>query len=464
MSIAVPLPRAPARATAGITRAVDVLLFANVLTITFAKVRWAAGGPDVNISDISATLFLAVFAADRIERRDGRIPRTVAVLGAFFLLFLVVYLAGFYNLETTADRTQFVKGLTKYVIHFGFLICAVAHIASRGQGLYWRVLGWFVAGVVANAAYGLLQLAVAETTGGNLDKTVLSAIGAYQRGGINVYGAVGGDTVYRTNALMLDPNHLGVMLVVPLLVLLPLYLRLERGHRLRAPLAAVLGFLAIMELSTLSRSGLLGLFVGLLVLAIPYRRALFSARLLIPLLVAAGVVAAIVSQRSGFFETVLRSRTSFGGGSASVHLAFYELLPPVIAEHPLFGLGLNTFSTYYEFVTGKSDWGPHSYYVALLTETGIIGTALFGAYLVYLFGRLRLLHGIGSSLARAGDAGAARVSPLAWGLTAALAGTLAANAFYLTMSFYYFFVLAMLIVAAPLVFGARTELARPAVP
>jgi len=51
---------------------------------------------------------------------------------------------------------------------------------------------------------------------------VLSAIGSYQRGGINVYGAVGGASVYRTNALTLDPNHLGIMLIVPLLVLLPL--------------------------------------------------------------------------------------------------------------------------------------------------------------------------------------------------------------------------------------------------
>ena len=45
--------------------------------------------------------------------------------------------------------------------------------------------------------------------------------------------------------------------------------------------------------------------------------------------------------------------------------------------------------------------------------------------------------------------------PLAWGLTAALVATLAANAFYLTMSFYYFFVFALLVVAAPAVFAPR---------
>ena len=45
--------------------------------------------------------------------------------------------------------------------------------------------------------------------------------------------------------------------------------------------------------------------------------------------------------------------------------------------------------------------------------------------------------------------------PLEWGLTAALVGTMVANAFYLTMSFYYFFVFAMLIIVAPAVFGRR---------
>jgi tellurite resistance protein TehA-like permease len=48
---------------------------------------------------------------------------------------------------------------------------------------------------------------------------------------------------------------------------------------------------------------------------------------------------------------------------------------------------------------------------------------------------------------------AARVTPLAWGMAAALAGTLAANLFYLTMSFYYVYVFAALVLALPVVFG-----------
>ncbi len=62
---------------------------------------------------------------------------------------------------------------------------------------------------------------------------------------------------------------------------------------------------------------------------------------------------------------------------------------------------------------------------------------------------------LGRSLAVAHDPAASRLRPLAWGLTAALVGTLAANFFYLTMTFYYFYVLAALVLAAPVVFSRR---------
>jgi O-antigen ligase/polysaccharide polymerase Wzy-like membrane protein len=377
------------------------------------------------------------------------------VLALFLAAFAFVYLVGFFNLETTADRTLFLKGMVKFVIHFALVVAAVAHLARRTQRFYWRTLGWFVAGIAVNAGYGLLQLAAATFGGVNLDSAVLGAIGSYQGGGINVFGTVGTLDVYRTNALTLDPNHLGIMLVVPLLVLLPIYLRLERGHTLRAPLAALLAFLLVVELTTLSRSGALGLVVGLIVLAVPYRRFFASQRLLVPLAAVALIVAIVVAQRASFFETVLRARTSLTGSTLPTHLGFYQLLPPVLNAHPFFGLGLNTFSSYYEFVTGKTNWGPHSYYVAVVSETGLVGAGVFVAYLAYVFRRLALLRGVGRALAAAGETVAARVRPLAWGLTAALVGTLAANAFYLTMQFYYFFVFALLAVAAPLVFARR---------
>jgi hypothetical protein len=426
---------------------------ATLFSVTFEKVHWELAG-SVSIADILALLFVATFLAGRRLDHDDRLPRTAFVTLGFALAFALVYLLGFFNLDTQTALEQFVKGLVKFGIHFAFLAAGIAYLTRRGREFYWRTLGWFTAGMAVNAAYGVAQL-VAANRGQDLDQAVLAPLtgGASS---INIYGVVEGADVYRPNALTGDPNHLGVMLLMPLLVLTPIYLRLEPGHRWRVRLALLLPFLLVMELATLSRSGWLGLAVGLLVLAVPYRRLLASRALLIPLAAVAGLLAVIIARRADFFDVVLRSRLETSGASSSAHFDVYGFVPDVLSLHPLFGLGLNNFSVYYEFVTGRTNWGPHSFYVALLVETGIVGAALFGLFLFWIFRRLRSVRSLGRALAAAGDPLAARVRPLAWGLTAALVGTMVANAFYLTMQFYYFYAFAVLALTAPIVFARRT--------
>ena len=433
-------------------RLVELLFLATVFTITFEKIHWETG-VTVNLADILATLFVGGFVATRVADGDGWLPRTAFVAAAFAGAFLLVYLVGYFNLESEQALEQFAKGLVKFGVHFGFLVAGIAYLARRSQRFYWTTLGAFVGGMAVNAAYGLVQLAAAEL-GHDLDRTLLSPLtgGASS---INIYGAVEGVDVYRPNALTGDPNHLAIMLVVPLLALTPLYLRLERGHRLKLPLAVLLSFLLVVELATLSRSGLVGLAAGLVILAFPYRHLLLSRALLVPLGAVGLLIAYVVARRADFFETVLRQRLQTGGGSTSAHFEVYDFIPDVLASNPLLGLGLNNFSVYYEFVTGRTDWGPHSFYVALLVETGLVGTALFAGFLVFLFRRLGVARRLGRALAATRDPLAARVRPLAWGLTAALVGTMAANAFYLTMQFYYFYVFAQLALAVPIVFGRR---------
>jgi len=419
------------------------LFLATVFCVTFEKLHWNLAGA-VSLADVLAVGFLVAFA---VTTARPRVPWTTVVVLAFFAAFLLVYLIGFYNLDSSDALAQFAKGLVKFVIHFGFLAAATAWLARRGRPYYWRTLTWFCAGMVVNAAYGVAQLMVARG-GGNLDATLLSPItgGASQ---INVYGAIEGESVYRPNALTGDPNHLGIMLVVPLLVLSPLYLRLERGHRLRLPLMLTIAFLLVVEAATLSRSGILGLAIGALILGVPYRRYLATPALLVPVGGALALLAAVVLSRRHFFSQVLRSRVDTSGGSESAHFQVYDFVPQVLHSHPLFGLGLNTFSVYYEFVTGKTNWGPHSFYVALIVESGVVGTAVFAAFLWWIFRRLHDARALGRVLARARNPLASRVRPLAWGCTAALVGTMAANAFYLTMQFYYFYAFAALALALP---------------
>ena len=439
--MAAELPRVVSR-----TRLADFFFFATFFCVTFEKVHWSVAGT-VEISDVLTILFLVAFA---LQSR-GPWPRTAAVVVGFVVAFELVYLLGFFNIQTKQAYDQWVKGMVKYAIHWVFLVCAVTYLVRQGQAFYWRTVGWFAAGMLANAVYGVLQL-LAARAGHNLDHIVLSPLtgGASS---INIYGAVNGASVYRPNALTGDPNHLGIMLDVPLLALTPVYLRLPKGHRLRWPLGLALGFMLLVEISTLSRSGALGLIVGLLILALPYRRFVKSRALLAPLAAVVLVLAYVVHSRRHFFSVVIASRLKIGGSSTNAHFQVYSFIPHVIHSNPLLGLGLNTFSVYYEFVTGKSNWGPHSYWVSLIVETGLVGLLLFVVFLRYVFLRLRAARALGRALDRARDPMGAHVRPLAWGLTAALAGTIAANFFYLTMQFYYFYAVIALALALPLVFA-----------
>jgi O-antigen ligase len=432
--------------------ALDALFLGTILVVSFAKIHWSLAA-DLSVADVLTAAFLVVFLWDRLERGDAGLTRTSVVAMAFFAAFLLVYLVGYFNLDTQQALTQYGKGMVKFVLHLGFLVAGVTLLARRPQRFYWYALAAFCGGIALNGVYGVVQLAVSELTGGNLDSMLVEPITGRVTN-INIFGVVGGtQAVYRPNGLTGDPNHLGIELVIPLLVLTPIYLRLERAHRLKVPLAASLAFLLLVELATLSRSGLLGLGVGAVVLALPYRHFLARRELLVPLAAVAFVIATVVAVRFDFFRTVIHARTNVSHAAASPHFGVYSFIPDILHTHPLFGLGLNNFAVYYEFVTGRPDFGPHSFYVSQIVESGLVGTALFGLFVLWIFLRLREGRRIGRALSAAGDPLAAHVRPLAWGLTAALVATLAANVFYLTMTFYYFYVFAVLAVAVPVVFG-----------
>src|SRR5262249_21132534 len=119
---------------AGRSRAVrfmDFLFFATVFCVTFEKLHWDVAG-SVSVSDVLALVFLGAFALGRVGLARQALPRTVAVVGFFLAAFLIVYLAGFYNLDSSDALHQFVKGLAKFLVHFLFLGAGIAYVVRRG--------------------------------------------------------------------------------------------------------------------------------------------------------------------------------------------------------------------------------------------------------------------------------------------------------------------------------------------
>jgi O-antigen ligase len=162
--------------------------------------------------------------------------------------------------------------------------------------------------------------------------------------------------------------------------------------------------------------------------------------------IGAGVILAAglaVYASSHFVQTVISARTQLSGSGVLTHLQFYQLVPPALNPNPLFGMGFNTFAVFYEFLTGRTDYGPHSSWIATLVETGVVGFTLYLVYFAWLLGNaLRLRLAADPDIGRFG-----------WGIAAALAGTAAANLFYLTMTLEYFFVVALLAVAGAALFA-----------
>ena len=81
---------------------------------------------------------------------------------AIFAVLLVIYLVGFFNIETKQSLDQWGKGMVKFVLHFLFLAAGVAYLARRSVAFYWRAVAALTLGLVANSAYGVLQLLAAR--------------------------------------------------------------------------------------------------------------------------------------------------------------------------------------------------------------------------------------------------------------------------------------------------------------
>src|SRR5216110_3796338 len=127
------------------------LFLATLFCVTWEKVQWNVAGA-VGLADVLTVMFVAAFA---LEWGRPRFPRTTVTVLAIFAALLVIYLVGFFNIETKQSLDQWSKGMVKFVLHFLFLAAGVAYLTRRSRGFYWRAIGAFALGLAANGAYGV---------------------------------------------------------------------------------------------------------------------------------------------------------------------------------------------------------------------------------------------------------------------------------------------------------------------
>ena len=107
------------------------LFLATLFCVTWEKVQWNVAGA-VGIADVLTVMFLVAFA---LEWGRPRFPRTTVTVLAIFAALLVIYLIGFFNIETKQSLDQWGKGMVKFVLHFLFLGAGVAYLVAALDAL-----------------------------------------------------------------------------------------------------------------------------------------------------------------------------------------------------------------------------------------------------------------------------------------------------------------------------------------
>jgi hypothetical protein len=133
-------------------KATGTLFLATLFCVSWEKVQWNVAGA-VGIADVLTILFLVAFG---LEWGRPRFPRTTVTVLAIFAALLVIYLIGFFNIETKQSLDQWGKGMVKFVLHFLFLGAGVAYLARRSIAFYWRAVAALTLGLVVNSVYGVL--------------------------------------------------------------------------------------------------------------------------------------------------------------------------------------------------------------------------------------------------------------------------------------------------------------------
>lgn len=418
----------------------ELLLLATVATISFTKFYFEPIGK-LALSNIFGVAYVAAFAGLWLRRSPRIVPRSAATLGCFLAALAAVYAAGFLGIESAAGRTQFFKAFATWIAQSSFMLCAAMHMSAGGMRLIRRAVVAFVVGFCVNAAFGIAQFVGFMGAGINIDAYLIEPLPFSDGiGGILKYG--GG--IYRINGLTRDPNHLGVMLAAPL-VLAATWLE---GRKRAAAIIVLTGGLVL----SLSRSGLVAAFAALMVLAWPWRRKLLTRTALT--IYGAGIAAACISlayllvTRPDVVNSLIISRLDPNQGSAQTHIRLYGLIPDMMARAPIFGNGMNSFALLFEDVTaGREGFGPHSLIIQLLVETGMVGFVVFMTMLGWLTRRCM----------RIGDV-------RAWGIAAAIIGTVVGNLFYLTVQIMYDDFLYALAAAIPVAIGIHYNRTTTAVP
>jgi putative inorganic carbon (HCO3(-)) transporter len=370
-------------------------------------------------------------------------PSTAAIhpIVAFMVLYaLVVFSTSIWARETYLTDKKFAEALKAV-----FVVVLAASLAPS-----WRALQRAFIALIASAAF-LSSLSVLQIATGRFANAFFGLVELKS-------GTIYGDVAMPRAAgpPVSDPNFYAriLLMTIPLSVSMAF---IEKRPRWRFAYAAAAAITTAATLVTYSRGAMLTLAVMAALLALALRVKLRH----IALAGVAGIIVllmlpASITKRLGTIEALLPEHNT--GAAYDSSLAQRELLTmsgvAMFEEHPWLGVGAGHYAWYFpqfseqvgsswiDYVETGVDRYPHSFYVEVACETGLLGLSMIFSAVLAAFFTLYMTH---AQLRHDGDREHAM---LAAALAVAIAGYLIASVFlhethlrYIAL--YFGFVIAM---------------------
>jgi len=350
------------------------------LTVPFERLSLPVSlGPiDISLKSVTivtAVMFLCAFSITLVRQKLGK------WLFAWILLPMAILITSFISSAVASrDPADSLESWTFRV--FLVSLCFLIPLGLNSSQSAKRTTYFVLASAVLMSGYGLYQLGALKLSLPDLKLGV--------QFGEN-YG------IAKITSFQANPNPFaGYLATVICLTLALILYRMKRGLGRRGPvLLACLALFVGTFLLTMSRSGMLGLFCGLLTLAAIYPSYFLDRRIFSGLFVFAllGVGLLFLTAPGQLILAQLFSRTELATSSSRWHLEFARGAIQMIRDRPVLGWGVNQYTpvflsdySAYAFLTSANT---HSMYLTILVESGVVGLLPHVLLFFFIAGRGR---------------------------------------------------------------------------
>lgn len=314
-------------------------------------------GIDINGADLFLGIIFMLYIISIIFIRDIR-KRFMYGLKNFFkdpltLLAFVLACSMFISVTYASDKKLAVSEGIRFIIYFAtyFLIKYEIHWQKVKN-----ILGCYIFSVTSFCMFGIIQ----RYTQIGLDKKFIGDYGY-------------GQTI-RIHSTLINPNSLGAFLI---LIIFPLII-LTLSNKNKVKTRIMYGIITLLVMTNIimsgSRNAIIGIGIGLMVLAIIYSRKIMSVIILM------GIGAFSLPQTRHRILDIFNKRQN------ESRIKLWKTAMAMIKEHPLGGVGNGNYVTRYnEYVTkypnlqynNYKNFPTHNSYLKIQSELGIVGILSF---------------------------------------------------------------------------------------